>query len=45
MQLIQELKSFLRGVIDVRTSTDTVKAAESIKNNIYFRGPNVWILV
>ena len=34
MQLIQELKSFLRGVIDVRTSTDTVKAAESIKNNI-----------
>ncbi len=44
MQLIQELKSFLRGVIDVRTSTDTVKAAESIKNNIYFRGPNVWIL-
>lgn len=45
MQLVQELKSFLRGVIDVRTSTDTVKAAESIKNNIYFRGPNVWILV
>lgn len=45
MQLIQDFKQFIREVTDIRASIDTAKAAESIRGNIYFKGPNVWILV
>lgn len=45
MQLIDSLKHFFREVTDIRPSIDTVKAAENIRSNIYFKGPNVWILV
>ena len=45
MQLIQDIKTFLKEVIDIRATIDTQKADESIRGNIYFKGPNVWILV
>lgn len=45
MQLIQDIKTFLNEVIDIRATIDTQKADESIRGNIYFKGPNVWILV
>ena len=37
-------KKWLRGVIYIGDQIDTEEAAAKIKNNIYFRGPNVWIL-
>ena len=37
MQLIDSLKHFFREVTDIRPSIDTVKAAENIRSNIYFK--------
>ncbi len=45
MQLIQDIKNFFKDITDIRASIDTVKAAEAIRGNIFFKGPNVWILV
>lgn len=45
MQLIQEIKNFIHEITDIRATIDTEKAAEAIRGNIFFKGPNVWILV
>ena len=45
MQLIQDIKNFFKDITDIRASIDTTKAAEAIRGNIFFKGPNVWILV
>ena len=45
MQILHDLKEFFREITDIRASIDTAKAADSIRSNIYFKGPNVWILV
>ncbi len=45
MQLLQDAAKLIKDITDIRSYIDTTKAAESIRNNIYFKGPNVWILV
>lgn len=45
MQIFQEIRKTVRNIADIREYIDTAKAAENIRSNIYFRGPNVWILV
>ena len=45
MQLTENIKEAIRDITDIRASIDTEKAAENIRGNIYFKGPNVWILV
>ena len=45
MQLLQDATKLIKDITDIRSYIDTTKAAESIRNNIYFKGPNVWILV
>ena len=45
MKIIAQITGLIRDITDIRDHIDTVKAAESIRNNIYFKGPNVWILV
>lgn len=39
-----ELKGLLRSIGYLADQVDTVEAAARIKSNIWFRGPNVWIL-
>ena len=39
-----ELKAYVRLTANISEQVDTVAAAESIRRNIYFKGPNVWIL-
>ena len=38
------LKKWLRGLVYINDQIDTDEAAARIKGNIWFRGPNVWIL-
>ena len=45
MQIVQELIKNIKNIADIREFIDTEKAAENIRSNIFFRGPNVWILV
>ena len=44
MQLFKKLYFKLRMLGDLRGHIDTDAAYESIKGNIHFRGPNLWIL-
>ncbi len=37
-------QSWLKDIVYINDQIDTDEAAAKIKNNIYFRGPNVWIL-
>ena len=37
-------KVMFREIADISAHIDTADAAERIKSNIWFRGPNVWIL-
>ena len=39
------IKNFLRNETSLKGEIDTVTAEEKIRNNIWFRGANVWILV
>ncbi len=39
------IKNFLRSETSLKGEIDTVTAEEKIRNNIWFRGANVWILV
>ena len=39
-----KLRNYLRGSAYLGDQIDTGEAAERIKSNIWFRGPNVWIL-
>ncbi|MCR5519847.1 MAG: DUF389 domain-containing protein, partial [Bacteroidales bacterium] len=38
------MKQYLRDTTNLGGQLDVDKAAENIRSNIYFRGPNVWIL-
>lgn len=38
------IKKWIKDFINIDSHIDTVDAAEKIKNSIWFRGPNVWIL-
>lgn len=44
MLFFDKLRSLIREIADITDSIDTDDAAVRIKNNIWFRGPNVWIL-
>lgn len=44
MQIFARLKKFILETVQISDHIDTVAAAGNIRNNIYFRGPNVWIL-
>ena len=39
-----DIKAYVRHTANITEQVDTVAAAESIRRNIYFKGPNVWIL-
>ena len=42
--LFQRLASLIRETTRLNDYVDTSAAEKSIRNNIYFRGPNAWIL-
>ena len=44
MTLLQWIQKFIRPYLYIGDELDTAGAAERIKNGIWFRGPNVWIL-
>ena len=44
MTFWDKFRHLVRGIADISDSIDTDDAAVRIKNNIWFRGPNVWIL-
>jgi len=39
-----KIKKWIKEFINIENHIDTADAAEKIKNSIWFRGPNVWIL-
>ncbi|MBO4595004.1 MAG: DUF389 domain-containing protein [Bacteroidales bacterium] len=43
-KLWNDLRAYIRLTANISEQVDTVAAAESIRRNIYFKGPNVWIL-
>ena len=43
-KLFQRLATLIRETIRLNDYVDTSAAEKSIRNNIYFRGPNAWIL-
>lgn len=45
MNIFRYISILIKGIIDIRDHIDTTKAAENIRNSIYFKGPNIWILV
>lgn len=44
MGLFQNLANVFRNTVNLTGYIDTEAAEKSIRNNIYFRGPNAWIL-
>lgn len=44
MGIFKRLTDFIREVVNIDTHIDTDAAERSIRNNIYFKGPNAWIL-
>jgi uncharacterized hydrophobic protein (TIGR00271 family) len=44
MGLFQNLVNVFRNTVNLTGYIDTEAAEKSIRNNIYFRGPNAWIL-
>lgn len=45
MKKTNRLKLYLLKLTNISSHVDIQEAVHNIKNNIYFRGPNVWILV
>lgn len=45
MAIFQNIGKVIKETADIRLHIDTGKAAENIRSNIYFKGPNLWILV
>ena len=43
MNIFQRLISFIREIANIDSHIDTDAAERSIRNNIYFKGPNAWI--
>ena len=44
MKFKEWIVSYLRDTANITEQVDVSAAATNIRNNIYFRGPNVWIL-
>ena len=44
MKLLQSFKSIFHKTVNLAGHIDTEVAEKAIRNNIYFRGPNAWIL-
>lgn len=44
MKLLQSFKSLFHKTVNLAGHIDTETAEKAIRNNIYFRGPNAWIL-
>ncbi len=44
MSIITKFKTDLKNIINITDQIDTDAAAANIRSNIYFKGPNVWIL-
>ena len=44
MNLLQSIKSIFHKTVNLNGHIDTEAAEKAIRNNIYFRGPNAWIL-
>ena len=44
MNLLKDLTAQLKSALNITTFIDTENAERAIRNNIYFRGPNAWIL-
>lgn len=44
MNIFKRLTAFIREVANIDTYIDTDAAERSIRSNIYFKGPNAWIL-
>ena len=44
MKLLQSFKSLFHKTVNLAGHIDTEAAEKAIRNNIYFRGPNAWIL-
>ena len=44
MRMLQSIKSVFQKTVNLTEYIDTEAAENTIRNNIYFRGPNVWIL-
>lgn len=44
MKLLQSFKSIFHKTVNLTGHIDTEAAEKAIRNNIYFRGPNAWIL-
>ena len=44
MGIFQSIKSTIQNTSNLTGYIDTESAEKAIRNNIYFRGPNVWIL-
>ena len=42
--MLQSIKSVFQKTVNLTEYIDTEAAENTIRNNIYFRGPNVWIL-
>ena len=45
MNIWKEIRAYLRLTASIADQIDKEAAEASIRRNIYFRGPNVWILV
>lgn len=44
MNFINKLGHYVKGIVNLSDHIDTAAAEQSIRSNIFFRGPNAWIL-
>ena len=44
MSIWSRIKSSVAGIVNITDDVDTIKAAQSIRSIVSFRGPNAWIL-
>ena len=44
MNIFKRLAAFIREVVNIDTYIDTDAAERSIRSNVFFKGPNAWIL-
>ena len=44
MSFLNEFSQKVKSVLDISEHIDTESAEKAIRSNIYFRGPNAWIL-
>ena len=44
MKFFSNVGSYVKGIVNLSDHIDTAAAEQSIRSNIYFKGPNAWIL-